>query len=462
MPSRRLPQRLILRRRVGGLLLLAVLGLGACVSGPKAPVREPQPVREPRRALPEELRVWLLDPLEGYGQSIDPARAERIQGAWRELAEASDVAGARSAAAELLEIDAGLAPAHVLAAQADLVDGHAREVVSRLLPINDQQPGYIASQLLLGRAAETAGDIPLAYAAFRAIGTRSPLALQRLGELHPRAVEILFNRLQEGLRTGNLDEAQKNLGFLQSWAPSEMVTLEGARSVALARGDQPAELAAVQALASRRPGDRQLLERRVELELVVGEPSTGLQIAQDLAAAHPQDPDAARLLESARYRWRLSMLPKAVQEVAAKTDLDKADFAVLLYWLVPNVRYARPSAGRIATDVLDHPHQEEIVRVVNLGLMDVDPTLHRFSPSAPLRRGAALRVLVRTLASFGQGLTCLEGQSPGSQGTQSAVCAGATACGLLLEGEECLPGEPLMGTEAVELIRRTLKLLGAS
>ena len=128
-------------------------------------------------------------------------------------------------------------------------------------------------------------------------------------------------------------------------------------------------------------------------------------------------------------------------------------------WLVPNVRYARPSAGRIATDVLDHPHQEEIVRVVNLGLMDVDPTLHRFAPSAPQRRGAALRVLVRTLSSFGQGLTCLDGKP---DGTQSAVCAAAATCGLLLEGEECLPGEPLSGTEAVELIRRTLKLLGAS
>jgi hypothetical protein len=154
------------------------------------------------------------------------------------------------------------------------------------------------------------------------------------------------------------------------------------------------------------------------------------------------------------------MLPQSVQTVAAKSDLNKADFAVLLYWLVPNVRYARPSAGRIATDVLDHPHQEEIVRVVNLGLMDVDPTLHHFSPSATLRRGPALRVLVRTLTSFGQNLTCLGDAKP--QGAQSAVCAGATGCGLLVEGEECRPGEPLSGAEAVELIRRALKLLGAS
>ncbi len=417
-------------------------------------------MRVPETALSREARAYLLDPLEGYGQEIDPDRAERIRGAHRALLDASDVEAAREAAAELLEVDPALAPAQVLAAQADFVEDRFREVVTRLVPIGDQTPGYLASQLLLGRAAEALGDIPLAYAALRAIATRSPLALQRLGELHPRAVEILSRRLQEALRTGNLDEAQKHLSLLQSWAPSEVVTLEGARALAVARSDQAAELAAVQALAARQPEDRKLLVRRVELEMAVGDPSAGLQIAQDLAKQNPRDPEAARLLEAARFRWRLSMLPQAVQQVAAKPDLDKADFAVLLYWLLPNVRYARPSAGRIATDVLDHPHQEEIVRVVNLGLMDVDSTLHRFSPGATLRRGAALRVLSRTLSSFGKDLACLGDVRP--QGAQSSVCSGAAACGLLLEGEECRPGDALSGADAVELIRRTLKLLGAS
>jgi hypothetical protein len=148
-------------------------------------------------------------------------------------------------------------------------------------------------------------------------------------------------------------------------------------------------------------------------------------------------------------------LPQAVQQVAAKPDLDKADFAVLLYWLVPNVRYARPTAGRIATDVLDHPQREEIVRVVNLGLMDVDPTLHRFSPGAPVRRGAALRVLVRLLGQSKQGISCLgDGSAP--------ACEVAVRCHLIAGVEGCQAQAPLSGPEAVELIRRSLDLLGAS
>jgi hypothetical protein len=466
MPSRRFPQRLILRlsgargRELAKAvtLLTAGLWLGACASGQApVPARDPQPREEVYQALPEEDRAWLIDPLEGSPQEIDPARGERLRAAWRLLLERSDVEGARAAAAELLATDPNLAPAQVLAAQADFAEGLHRQVIDRLLPVSDRAPAYAASQLLLGRAAEEAEDVPLAYAAYRAIGARNALARQRLGEIHPRAVEILSNRLRDALRGGRLDEAERSLGLLQSWAPSELATLEAARELAVARSDQAAELAAVKNLAARKPEDRGLLERRAELELSVGDPGAGLQIVQELVERYPNDPHLAQALDMAKFRWRLSLLPRAVQEVAAKPDLNKADLATLVYWLVPNVRYARPTAGRIATDVLDHPQREEIVRMVNLGLMEVD-SLHRFSPRAPLRRGAGLRVLVRTLSSLGQGLTCL-GEAAKSS-SQGAVCTGAAGCGLLAEGEECQPGAALSGAEAVELLRRTLKVLG--
>jgi hypothetical protein len=370
------------------------------------------------------------------------------------MLERSDVAGARKAAEELIAADAELLPAQVLAAQADFAEARPVDVVTRLVPVGDRFPSYVAAQLLLGRAAEQAGDIPLSYAAFRAVATRSPLAFQRLGELHPRAMEILGNRLQEALRNGKLDEADKHLALLKSWGAAETVTLEGARSLAVARGDRRSELAAVKELAARRRDDQPLLERQAELELAVGDPGVGLQIVQNLAARRPNDPQMAEKLAAAKFRWRLSLLPKDVQEVAAKTEINKGDFAVLLYWLLPNVRYARPTSGRIATDVLDHPHREEIVRVVNLGLLDVDATLHRFSPGAPVRRGVALRSMGRVLDQFGESLACLS--------SQGAACAVAESCALLPEGQTCDASSALAGSDAVEMIRRTLKHLGGT
>ena len=122
---------------------------------------------------------------------------------------------------------------------------------------------------------------------------------------------------------------------------------------------------------------------------------------------------------------------------------------------MPNVHYGRPSSGRIATDVLDDPRQEEIVRVVNLGLMDVDTTLHRFSPSSPVRRGAALRSLSHLLSRFAPGAACLAGSS-------SSACDVAVRCGLIPTADDCQPSAPLSGSAAVDFLGRCLELLGAS
>ncbi|HEY7214893.1 MAG TPA: hypothetical protein VIC28_09700 [Thermoanaerobaculia bacterium] len=434
------------------LAVLLAASLACSSAPPPAPSHPPAPQPQPLALAPAD-RPYLIDPLEGYSGT---APQEVLHAAWRSLLEEGDTAGATRTATGLLEQDPELAPAQVLLAQVDFAAGEDRRVVERLLPIGDAAPTYTASQLLLGRAAERLNDVPLAYAAYRAIAARSQLARKRAGDLHPRALEIVSNRLDEALRNRDFEAADKQLDLLRNWAPAETLTLEAARKVARGRGDRGAELGAVKELSSRRPGDRALLERRAELELQVGDPSAGLKIVQDLAARHPEDPELAEKLEAAKFRWRLSLLPQNVQAVAAKPELNKGDLAVLLYWLVPEVRNSRPTAGRIATDVLDDPHREEIVRVVNLGLMDVDPTLHRFSPTSSVRRGAALRVVLRTLSRFGKPACA------GGGGAAANVCESAIACGLLPAEEDCQPSVQLSGAEGVEIIRRSLKLLGGA
>jgi hypothetical protein len=409
----------------------------------------------------ESERGYLLDPLEGYPAAWSAERRVRILRVHQLLLDEGDTAAiqaARDLARDLRVGDPELPPAKVLAAEADFVAGERKGIVARLLPVGDALPSYTASQMLLGRTAELGGDLPLAYAAFRAVAAKSVLALRRTGELHPRAVEIVGNRLQDALKGKRLDEAGRELALLQAWAPSETTTYEAVRTVAAARGDRKAELGAIQKLAERRPQDRELLERRSDLELQVGDATAGLKIIQGLADKSPKDPQLAAKLAAAKFRWRLSLLPGKVRDVAAKPELNRGDYAVLLYWLVPEVHYGKPTEGRIATDILDHAQREEIVRVVNLGLLDVDDTLHRFSPAAPMRSLTALRSIVRLLSRFGP-VACVEGAG-GAQPSQRAVCDAAARCGLLPEEGDCATSEPLSGADAVELLRRTLVLLG--
>jgi|HubBroStandDraft_3_1064219.scaffolds.fasta_scaffold01620_3 hypothetical protein len=445
-------------RLATALAAAAILGAAGCTGGGAPPARPAPPPETAAAEVIRHERPYLADPLEGWSAPVEAARRERVERAWRELVDTASLAGARQAAAELIAEAPDFAPAKVLAAQVDFAQGNYRAVVSRLLPVGDAQPGYTASQLVLGRAAELLDDLPLAYAAFRAVAPRNAKAFERTGELHGRALALVGQRLQAALQGNQLDEAGKQLALLRAWAPGDEVTLEGARQLAVARHDLKAELAAVKGLAARHPGDRQLLERRADLELEVGDAGEGLKIVQDLADRHPRDAALAARLAAAKFRWRLSLLPQEVQEIADESALTRAQLAVLLYWLVPEVRYSRPGAGRIATDALDHPHREEIVRIVNLGLMDVDATLHHFSPAAEVRRGQGLRSVIRLLAGFGKGVACL----PADSGAAASVCDVGVRCALVDSAEACEPGEPLSGPDAVELIRRAILHLGGT
>src|SRR5262249_15640164 len=115
----------------------------------------------------------------------------------------------------------------------------------------------------------------------------------------------------------------------------------------------------------------------------------------------------------------------------------------------PEVRYGKPAAARIATDVLEHPAREEIVRVINLGLLEVDETVHRFLPERAASRAEALAALGRLLAQ--RGARCAAASRTGGW------CAAAVACGILPSAEDCLPGAPLAGNEAVRFIRRAVE-----
>jgi hypothetical protein len=441
------------------LSLLPILAAGCAGNAPPAGAKAP-PESEPAATVRHE-RAYLLSPLEGYAQTVDPVRRERITRAYEMLVATGSLVEARQAAADMLAVAPAFAPAKVLAAQVDFALGNAKAVEERLLGVGDAQPNYTASQLLLGRAAEALGDLPLAYAAFRAVATRNGKAFERTGELHARALQVIAGRLHDALgssREDRLAEADRQLALLRAWAPGEPLTLEGARAVAVGRHDLKAELEAVKGLAAHRPDDRELLEHRADLELEVGDPGAGLKIAQDLAERNPADAALAEKVRIAKFRWSLSLLPADARQMAEKPEISRGELSVLLYWLVPQIRYGRASAGRIATDVLDDPHREEIVRVVNLGLLDVDPNLHRFSPAAPARRGAALRSVGRLLAAFGKQVRCVADAG----GAAASPCDMAAVCGLIAEDQECDAAAALSGPDAVEWIRRSLVLLGGT
>lgn len=460
MPSpRSRPLRRVSFPRLPSLLLfglVATLGVGlagACATGGGRPA---VPQAEPLPNLRAEERSYLADPLQGYPLVVTAEVEAALRAGHRALLDEAATERARTAAREQLEADPGLHPAQVLWAQVEYAEGAVEAARRRLRPVTAELPGYLAAQLLRGRIEERLGEPVEAYRAFRAVAADSPLAADRAAELEPRALERLGERVEEALARGRLDEATAAVEQLRSWGPSSIPTLEAEADLAAARGDAAAELEALRRLTELRPDDRALQERRADLELEAGEPGRGLEIFETLAVAYPRDEALADKLAYAKFRWRLTLMPETVQELAGRPELQRGDYAVLLYWLLPSVRYGEPERARIAADILDDPRRDEIARVVNLDLMEMDETLHRFSPLESVSRETVLAGQLKVLARAETPVACVQGLAP--EPSTESVCATAVRCGLIERLEDCLPEAPVSGREALELLRRTLDL----
>ncbi|HEV8631552.1 MAG TPA: hypothetical protein VGV61_14640 [Thermoanaerobaculia bacterium] len=437
---------------MAALPLTGALLLAGCASPGPAPPAGP---RVSRDDLP-----FLLPPTSGYPGTADAELLRRVDAAYQSRLLDNDAAGAAAAAEAALAIDPNLAPAQVLLGQARLIGNDPAAARQTLDAVVARLPGYLAAQLAAGRAAEKAGDLVAAYGAYRGLASSSSAALERAGVLHDAAVGELARRIDEAVGKGRLDDARAQLLTLEEWAPGARVALAAAMGVARAGGDAQGELEAVRGLlAGGAAGDESLLERRGELELQVGRPSAAIDIFEDLARRHPEEPRHIEQVDRAKFRWRIVNLPADVQRLVEAPELSRADYAVLLYWLVPGVRAAVVTSPHIASDILEHPRRQEVMRVVNLQLMDLDETLRRFNPDWRVHRAHALKALLRVLQRAQPAPSCVGGLEGNPSPSREAVCTVAAACGLLPEAADCLPDAVVSGGEAAAWIRRTVSLL---
>ncbi len=401
-----------------------------------------------------EERRFLVTPLEGFSDGVDSGTERILEDGFRQLVAHQDVAAARSAAESLLRRDSDLAPALVLAGQADLVDDAVASAQRQAEQAVAEYPEYVAGLLLLARSAERSGDIVTAYATYEQVAARRVVAGERAGELKERALEIQGHRVAEALARQRVDVARAEYDRLSGWAPDEERTLELGFEIARAEDDFEGQLATTRSLVERRPDDPLWRERLGELEMRGGDAMKALEMFEGLREQYPAEPRYVDALDRATFVWRLRNLPAKVAETAAKPELTRGDFAVLLYWLAPGVRAGGAAHPKIATDILDHPQRQEIIRVVNLGLLNLDGSVREFRPDESLQRVEALRALLLALRRSQPSPACLNGV--GSLVAWETVCNLSAACGVLASQLECLPSAPLSGQEALDWLRRSL------
>ena len=424
----------------------AALAVAPCAALALACAQTPRTA--PPAPLPAELREFLPEPWSAPGE----ARSAPWDGLYDRLLAGEN---ARQLAAEierLLPAGSTAATGLLLLAESRLVGEQweaARAALERLPPASRRSA---AATLVAGRILEGSGDVVEAYATYRWLGDGSPVARRRAAALEAAACALLGERVEDLVQRGHFDDASRELSRLALWRPRDRHTLELQRLLAAGEGSPESELAALRALAAEEPLAVDLALRRAELELEVGDPDASLRLLDELALRRPGDAAVAQARDEARFGWRLKHAPQPVQDVAGHPQLTRADLARLLYWLVPGVRSDRGGVARIASDVVGHPAQEEVVRVLNLGLMRMDETLHRFEPDRPTRRAEAVEAILRAAKPAGASAECAAALGLGRWSWEGS-CEAGVACGLLATVGDCLPGGPLSGGEALSWIQ---------
>ena len=456
--------------------LFTVLLLGSAASWLTgcASTTEPEVVSR----IPVSEQRYVIDPLTGYPLTVDAETKARVREGYAGFAAGRPLTEIATLAESLATQDPALLPAGVLRAQVEFLSGSDRAAVERLQPILDELPDYLAASLLAARALERMGAILKSYEVFAALASWNDVARERADALYPRAVEIVHRRFADALDRGHAEEAATHLDRLAEWSvpETELLPLQRRFYFETAQGEQ--ELDVIRRWLesggpeSESPGSDdpepdgptrdELLLRLGDLELEVGDLRAGMELFERLAGERPDDLVLADRVAKARFLWRLELLPPKVQEISRAQELDRADLASLLYWLFPRVRFSEVEEPPIAADILDHEQREEILRVLDLGLMAVDETVHRFHPDQEATREILLAALLGLLQGGDPPAACLanEPRLPLNRRSQRWICDTATRCGLIADATECLPAAVPAGVEAVDLVRRALQRPG--
>ena len=393
------------------LFALVLASLECASSGPRAVVLRDRFPLDPR----EELAGPFPEGVEkGWGAILrgDYALAEREF-------EAARTERARTAA------DIGWIEAIVLSGKSE----------EPLAACKDMMPRGEATLPLLVACAEAnarAGRPPEAHDLYR-------LALARTGgsraeELRIAAAEAWGTRAKAAAAEKRWQKAREEIGRAIALEPESAALRAAAGDIERGAGERAQALRRYREALELEPKDPATLEKAGDLAVSLGEHALAVSVYGELAR---RDPRFAAKAAEARMAFRVANWPVPEREAALSEDLTRAGAAQLVWWMFPEVREARVSAGPIASDAVSRKDSRAVTRAVGLGLLDVDRDTHRSHPDAPLTLAAASRLLLRLLSLVRQpsaSVPCLAGEARAPRSAAEAIRR-AKDCGLLV-GEE--------------------------
>lgn len=337
------------------------------------------------------IEVGFPSPLAGPGQpQIDSHVRRQVERGWKALLSGRPD-DATAAAAKAGPSD----PARLLAAQAELVD--KQDPSNELRAIVSRHPDYAAAILTLSVARERVDDEQTSLATARrgAELWGAQRWQQRVTKLEDRWIGERLAAGKEALAAGDTARARGLAAAVLRAEPDsrEAHLLDAGALVATGSLDEAED--ELKGLGD----DPEAIVLRGRIAEKKDDWTAAMSLYESLPPHHPK---RAELLDRARRRWRLANMPQYVQEAIESPALTRAQLAVLLVALAPQVEGAAGSVSPLLTDIVELPGHREIVVAVRARLIGTDEIEHRFFPDRQVDAATARSAIDRLCEILGK------------------------------------------------------------
>ena len=374
------------------MLLATAIALAACTT--TAP--------PPALAEPQGDDRFLVDPRTGYDAPAPP----QFDAAWR-FAQAGAESEARRRVADIRSKYPDYAPALLAEAAIEIRAGNYDAAAVAVASARRGSPEWIAPRLYEAEIAIRRDDTRAAYELYGDLIGKPGVpafATDRLNALQGKLFGELFNAAISASDTEAVRLLREALTY-NAGALDARVLL-ASKLVNLKRFDEARrELEPVLDTGEvDRPAVQEIL---AEIDVGRGRYEEAIVRYQRLAN-RMKEPRYTTRLEEIKEDWSMANMPPEFRQALESPAITRADFAVLLYWTVPTVRFARNLASPpIAIDLENVSGREEIIRAIAIGLFDVDPVTRRVSPARIVTASRMSTLLARVLQL--RGASCARG-----------------------------------------------------
>jgi len=339
---------------------------------------------------------YLIDPRTAAPGAADPSIDRRFDAAWRYFVTA-DYANARTRLQDVQQRNSAYAPALLLSAALDWKQGRVDTARSEIATLEQRYPDWLAPKVYEAEIALSEHQTQRAWELYRPLAARADapaFVRDRLSDVEKRLFDELYHSALGASDADAIAALRQALAVSPNASGARILLAQ--KLIAQKQYDE-ARAALDPLLNSGEIDQATVQEALAEIEIGRGNYEQAI-VRYERLARRESDPRFARRLEQIKEQWNAANMPPQFQRALAADALTRGDFAVLLYWLVPSVRFAQNvGAPPIAIDLTDVAGREEIVRSIALGILQVDPVTRRVGPSVPVNEATLERFAGRVL-----------------------------------------------------------------